>query len=109
MAVVSAVAVNGPAMRALRKKTHMSQQDLAFASQISSHYVQSIELGRRIAVSPDVMKRLCVALNLDDPKALAASPRDVALVNAINEIVAAAPPLSDEKKAILSALLTGDE
>lgn len=103
------IAINGAAVREIRKRLGIRAEDLADEVGISREYVVSIETGRRIAVSQTVYKDICIALRIDDVRAIAGHPNETAIANAIAELVENAPPLSESQRQHLALLLPAGE
>jgi transcriptional regulator with XRE-family HTH domain len=72
----TAVAINGAALRELRKRTGISVADLAGEVGVTRPYLAKIELGHSKRVSPAVYTALLRALNINDYRTLLA--QDVA-------------------------------
>lgn len=68
----SGVAVNGTAVRQMRKLAGLNVDDFAAKCGISPAYVSHIELGRRTNISPPVFARICDALGVADRRELLA-------------------------------------
>jgi transcriptional regulator with XRE-family HTH domain len=68
------IAVNGPAIRALRMAKGVGVTP--FAERIGCHrsYIAGLETGHRHRVSPEFFAKLIVALALDDDRAIRANP-----------------------------------
>lgn len=73
------VAINGPAVRQIRKLLGIGLRDLAEQCCISRPYLCLIETGSRPNVSPQVFDALCSALRVTDRRALMAAPGAVAV------------------------------
>ena len=68
------LAVNGPAIRAIREAQRINIADLAKEIGVSRSYLAKIELGHRKKVGLDVVAALERALLLTDRRAILASP-----------------------------------
>jgi transcriptional regulator with XRE-family HTH domain len=68
------IAVNGPAVREMRKHVGITPARLAAEIDVSVEYMRKIELGHSRTVSPEVYDRLCYALRLVDRRVLLADP-----------------------------------
>lgn len=68
------VAINGPAVRQIRKLLGIEIRDLAEQCGIGRPYLCLIETGGRPNVSPQVFAALCSALRVTDRRALMAAP-----------------------------------
>lgn len=66
----SSVAIDGRAVRQLRKLAGHTITGLASECGISVQYLSAIEIGRRPLVSPPVFARICDALGVDDRRQL---------------------------------------
>lgn len=67
-------AVNGPAIRALRKSQGIAVQELADRVGVKRPYIAKIELGHSRHVSSATLTGLVAALGLEDRRALLANP-----------------------------------
>lgn len=77
------VAINPAALRTIRRARGVGVTALATDVGVTASYVSNLEAGRRSAVSPGVFVALCLALRIDDQRALmvaplSATPRDPA-------------------------------
>lgn len=73
-------AVNGFAIRELRKRAGISVADLAERVGVQRPYVAKIELGHSRRVSPAVFKGIVLALAIEDPRAILNDPHSGALI-----------------------------
>lgn len=68
------VALNGPAIREIRKGLGVRSEVLAEEVGISYSFLASLENGTRTSVSPDIFRKLVYALHLVDVRAIIANP-----------------------------------
>lgn len=68
------IAINGAALRHIRRITGVGVNVLAGEIGVSAPFISMIESGRRPRVSPEVFASLCSALLIEDRRALMARP-----------------------------------
>lgn len=74
MSASTSVAINGPAIRELRKLLGMSVNLLAEEAEVDASYISNIEAGRRQTIPPHLFRKLVFSLRLQDPRAIIANP-----------------------------------
>ena len=70
----TAIAVNGAALRELRKRSGVSVSAFAQSVGVGRPYISKLELGHSSRVSPEVFAKLLRALGLEDRRAIMANP-----------------------------------
>lgn len=73
-ATSSTIAINGPALRLVRKLMGVGPRDLAEKINRDRTYIVKIENGGVDRVGVETFNSLCTALNIEDRRALMASP-----------------------------------
>jgi transcriptional regulator with XRE-family HTH domain len=73
------IPVNSAALRHIRRITGVQQGVLAAEVGVSAGYLANLESGARQSVRPEVFAALCVALRVDDRRALMATPIGMAV------------------------------
>ncbi|MFV8169884.1 helix-turn-helix domain-containing protein [Mycolicibacterium peregrinum] len=70
----SSIAINGFALRVIRERTGIKVADLATALEVDRSYITKIELGTSKRVGVDFYRRLLDHLQIEDHRALLATP-----------------------------------
>ncbi|CEG89021.1 Putative uncharacterized protein [Propionibacterium freudenreichii] len=74
MSSQTTIAIHGPAIREIRKRSGVGVAQLAVEVGVQRAYIAKIELGHSRRVSPAVFEGIVAALSIDDRRAILANP-----------------------------------